>query len=353
VENNKVVATISDLDEGTVLGTVEYTKEGFELVGWKDLSGNEVPASTKIVEDLTLVPVWKEAEEQPEPTEGISFTHSVTLSENLNLNYYFSGLKEGTDAKDYTVRVTFNGQTKSYNLAADTALDDYGYGEEYKLVAATIYAFQMTLPVKVEVEYNGEVIATDDYSVQQYFESRLEKSTDEAFRNVCKAALDYGANAQLYFKEDTGNLANKNSNPSNTLTATRPTNVKATAGSVEAIDPSTVSRSLIFGSETSIKVYFKLKEGAKIEDLSFTCKGFNVTEPVQEGSEYSVKITGIRSFELYKDFDLVISQGSSSMTVTYSPYAYANSKWESTTANLANLVKAMVAYGNAAKAIWG
>ena len=296
------------------------------------------------VAELTLAPFVYEGDFQ--------YSRSLTLKDNINVNFYFSDLADGTAAEDYDIVVTFNGVTTTYNLASDAVLGEYGYGPEYKLVVAQAFAYDMTKEISLSFRYNGVEFDSTTYSVQTYFLNQLEKSTKEDYRALYKAGLDYGANAQLYFNVDVDNLANATTNPDNVVSAVRPENVKSTTGSVPAIDASSVSRSLICGSETSIKVYFCLNENYSIDELGFACDGYQVTQPVLNGSEYSVKITGIKSYELYKDFDLVITQGDDAMTVTYSPYAYANAKWESAAPNLAKLVQAMVVYGDAAKAIW-
>ena len=113
-----------------------------------------------------------------------------------------------------------------------------------------------------------------------------------------------------------------------------------------------ITANLIFGSETSIKLYFEYD--GDLSGLTINCNnGKIVTNPIVDtDGRYSVKVTGIRSFELYKDYTITFQVGDETRTVTYSPYTYAASKWDSADADLARLVKALVAYGELARQKW-
>ncbi|MBQ4425744.1 MAG: S8 family serine peptidase [Lachnospiraceae bacterium] len=287
----------------------------------------------------------------------VGYTATVTMQENFNLNLYIRNVKD-EDAANFDVKWTFDGAEYEANLGELKKQSD----GRFKIQLAKVFSYQMTKPFEIVVTYLGVEIKTIDYSIQKYFENRLKADNEsDEMKAVYKAALDYGASAQLYFDgksyaggtydTDVEHLANANSNPDNTITATKPNNASAKSGSVTGFTPKTAT--LIFGSETSLKIYF-LFDG-DIADLTVGCdNGKTVTEPVL-GSDgrYSIKLEGIRSYELYKDFVFSFSKGSETATVTYSPYAYAAKKWESSDANEARLVQALVAYGDAARVVWG
>jgi hypothetical protein len=229
----------------------------------------------------------------------------------------------------------------------------------------------MGLPVTITVNVNGDDYITFDYSVKQYFMSQYDNSSSsQALKNMCKAGLDYGAQAQLYFDgksykggiyaTDPANLVNETINPSNTIPDIEPpTGYSPTANISEGFAGiSKVTASLILGSEISIKVYFKYS--GNINGLTFTASRYGdssktkiVTDPVAESNgRYSVKVTGIKSYELYRYFTLTMKDAGGTFTLDYSPYYYAQQHWNNEDTLLANLVRTLVAYGECAKTLW-
>ncbi|MCR5010119.1 MAG: hypothetical protein K6A91_04180, partial [Clostridia bacterium] len=298
--------------------------------------------------------------EVPELT--LKYAATVTMNENFNLNLYVRELPEEYAAA-YTVKWTFDGKSYEQNLGGMEKQTGGQYPGSYKITLATVFSYQMTLPFHIEVFENGteDPVKVIDYSVQTYFERSYNNTSDELFKQIYAAALDYGASAQLYFdgkpysggtyNTDVENLANKNTNPSNTITATKPTNKASKSGSITGM-ADRMTATLIFGSETSIKIYFEYEHD--LGGLTINCNnGKIVTNPIVDtDGRYSVKVEGIRSFELYKDYTITFQVGDETRTVTYSPYTYAASKWDSADADLARLVKALVAYGDLAMQKW-
>ncbi|MCR5010121.1 MAG: leucine-rich repeat domain-containing protein [Clostridia bacterium] len=296
------------------------------------------------------------------------YSATVTMNENFNLNLYVREVPEEL-ASWFTVKWTFDGGSFEQDLSELMPQAGGQYPGSFKVTLANVYSYQMTKPFVIKVYRNGTDAPVKEitYSVQQYFENQYNKTSDALFKKIYGAALDYGAAAQLYFNgmdnpstgqpydTDAGNLANKNTNAAFTINATKPTNKASKSGSITGMDDK-MTATLIFGSETSIKIYFKYS--GDINDLSITAdNGKTVTAP-ELGSDgrYSVKIEGIRSFELYKDFTFTFTAGTGAnaqtRTVTYSPYTYAASKWDNSNADLARLVKALVAYGELARQKW-
>ena len=98
-----------------------------------------------------------------------------------------------------------------------------------------------------------------------------------------------------------------------------------------------------------------------MEDLVISCDNGNaVTDPVlNSDGRYGIKITGLCSYELDKDYQIRFvrmdeaGEAAETFVLTYSPYTYAANKWDSADADSARLMKAFVAYGDAAYAVWG
>lgn len=303
---------------------------------------------------------------EPPQVENIVPTYSatVTMNENFNLNLYVKDLPQQF-ASAFTVKWTFDGKNYEKNLGELSPQTGGQYPGSFKVTLATVFSYEMTKPFVIQVYRQGTEapIKEINYSVQTYFVNQYNKTSDALFKQIYGAALDYGASAQLYFNgqtnpttgqpydTDAGNLANKTTNPSFTISATKPTNKASKSGSITGMGDS-MTATLIFGSETSIKIYFTYS--GNINNMTITAdNGKTVTAP-EQGSDgrYSVKIEGIRSFELYKDYTITFKVGTQTRTVTYSAYAYAASKWDSSNADLARLVKALVAYGELARQKW-
>ena len=296
---------------------------------------------------------------------GLKLSASLTLNDNINVNLFLRDLATGTTIGDYTVIATFDGKTQTIPGSAAT---DVG-GGKYKFTVAEVYSYQMWMPVTITILASGQPIITFDYSVETFFTTAYNNPNNaEAYRDVCKAGLDYGAAAQLYFdgktynggvyEANSGNLVNESTNPGNTFSATQPSGYAASVNVNTLGGISRLSASLILGSEVSIKVYFKY--AGDINTLTFSAarqddsnKTKTVTGPVSEGGGvYSVKITGIKSYELWRYFTLTVTNGSGTFSFNYSPYLYAQMNWDSSDAELAKLVQALVAYGDKAKAMW-
>ena len=298
-----------------------------------------------------------------------AYSATVTMNENFNLNLYVRDIPEEY-ASWFNVVWTFDGGFFEKNLGELTPQTGGQYPGSYKVMLANVFSYQMTKPFDIEVYRKGVEdgpVKEINYSVQKYFVNQYNKTSDALFKQIYGAALDYGAAAQLYFNgmpnpstgqpydTDVNNLANKTTNPDFTINANKPTNKAAKSGAITGMDDK-MTATLIFGSETSIKIYFKYS--GDINGLTITAdNGKTVTAP-ELGSDgrYSVKIEGIRSFELYKDYTITFTAGSGASaetrTVTYSAYAYAANKWNSDDANLSRLVKALVAYGELARQKW-
>ena len=325
---------------------------------------NTYDSDTKIL-TFTATAVFEE-EEYTDTLDidlsSVGYNANLELQENFNVNFYVRNLDEEL-AADVTVKWTFDGETFEQNLGEVTPLED----GRYRIVLAEVFSYQMTKQFEITVEYLGVNIREITYSVQQYFDNRLASNDSDEMKAIYRAALDYGAAAQLYFNGktyeggvydcDVEHLANANSNPDNTITATKPVKQTLKEGSISGFTAK--SASLVLGSNTEIRVSF-LYEG-NIEDLVISCdNGKAVTEPVLGADgRYGITIKGLCSYELCKDYQISFvrvdeaGEAAETFVLTYSPYTYAANKWENADADLARLMQAFVAYGDAAYALWG
>ena len=295
---------------------------------------------------------------------SLGFSANLELKENFNVNFYVRNL-DAEYAPHVTVKWTFDGEAFEQNLGEVTPLAD----GRYKVVLAEVFSYQMTKQIEITVEYLGENIKEVPYSVQKFFDNKLASGDSEGLKAVYRAALDYGAAAQLFFDGktydggvydcDVEHLANANSNPDNIIPeVTKPERKTVKTGSITGFTAK--SASLILGTNTEIRVSF-LYEG-DIEDLVISSNnGKTVTAPELDpkNGRYYVTVKGLCSYELCKDYQISFvrtdeaGEAAETFVLTYSPYTYAANNWESADGNLANLMKAFVAYGDSAYALWG
>ena len=372
-QHNTVLATNVTLNGGTLQGVEQIAVTD---VNDNDLEGVTVLAMEGYTQNSTIPEdfEWVESGTAGKYTlqkvafvGNLKLSASLTLNDNINVNVFARELAEGTTPEDYSIVATFRGQTKTYPLSEATVVTDKGV-TKYKVTVAEVFSYEMGLPVTITVMYLDTELVSFDYSVRDYFTNGIESSTmSESYKKIFRAGLDYGAAAQLYFDgktynngtydTDTAHLVNSEYNASD-ISVEAPTGYAASISGQVPSGLSKLSASLILGSEVSIKVYFKYS--GNVSDLTFTAYRQDndsltktVTAPVPEDSgRYSVKITGIKSYELGKYFTLSISDGSSTFCLNYSPYVYIQSNWNNSDAELADLCHALKKYGDLAKELW-
>ena len=331
---------------------VEHTDDAGNLIDFftgDDIVYDETTGMTTVI--IHHFSELKAYEDVIQEAEGVKYSATLTLNDNTDINFYvkFPSTVTETERNKYSVVATFQGETRTFNLSSMTGTTS-GDTIEYKCASiCTVFSYQMTFPVSIVVKYDGNVIHAYEYSVLKYCTNML-SADDTGLVDLCKALLDYGANAQQYFNgksyyvgdieyaydTDVSNLANKATNASNTISATKPASVMSKSGSIDGI--SDYSASLILGSETSVKFYFS----GDITDCTVKVNDTVVT-PKLNGNKYEVTCSGIKSFNLGKTVTLTITKGDNTVTLNYSPYSYANRNWDN--ASIGKLCQALTAYG--------
>ena len=104
--------------------------------------------------------------------------------------------------------------------------------------------------------------------------------------------------------------------------------------------------SLLLESNTTIRHYFKLDDGASIDDYTFTLDGQSLVPTLKNGYYY-VDITNIVAHKLGEMRTVEVSCGDETLKVIYSPLSYAKlvtDNAENRKDNLLTLVKALYNY---------
>jgi len=297
------------------------------------------------------------------PSEELKFTStSLTLQDDLVINYKVDkSLIDDNGYKTPYVVFNLNGVktvVKKYKVVENKYVFDFTNIIPHQMndtVYATLYA-----------TYNGVVYNSNafEYSVSTYCYNMLEKcSSDEyaEFRTLLVDLLNYGSASQEYMKYKEGNLANAN------LTSEQKEWGTVTDRSLETIqdinhvvidNPTVAWKSA--GLNLSKSIGFRFKFAAE------SIEGLTVKVTTDAGSEWTIKASQFQVTDggyyvhigcmnagqmsdavyvtVYKDGVAV------SNTFKYSIESYAHNKQNDSDETLGALVKAMMKYGDSAKA---
>ena len=298
---------------------------------------------------------------------------SLTLSDNIAVNMYVYNIDPDA-ASMYTVyyQKGEDGQYESVNVE-DMKLGSDG---RYWFVPAQFYSYQMWMPLNIRIEYDDGLgnITSKSFSTSTLkfcTTSINSSSSSEQLIALCKACLDYGANAQLYFngkryydeqgieryyetrvtlEDGSSGLVNDEFNKNNEIVSEKPSDDYKFSYSGKITGLSKFRSSMVLGSETSLK-FTMMGVDETTQVISCTDSKGRTRDfiPLEEESEgvYRFIIPGIKSNELYLNYYFTFRKGEEEMSFTYSPYYYASVNWEGS--EISKLVQAMVAYGNIAR----
>lgn len=271
--------------------------------------------------------------------ESLGNVESWGLNLNDNISVSFK-MNIATPDANAAVRVTVKNSVTNIPVSEVKANGN--------IITVNLAAAQMTDTISLQiVDSQANYSAKYDYTIREYADYLLANSDDENEKNLVKAMLNYGGQAQSYFDYNTGNIASDDiilenqAEPENT-------GKKATvSGSLDGI--AYYGNSLIAESKTTVRYYFSVS--GDINDYSFTCNDKPYTVQ-KKGDYYIVTVDGLCPDDLAEDVTLVVSNGSNSMSVSYSPMVYMERMFhkDSTAADLKTFIKALYNYHLAALA---
>ena len=244
---------------------------------------------------------------------------NITLKDNIGVNFVM------TLAETDVVTATVNGN------AVDCTVTEGKFSIE-------VAAAQMMDEIAISV--NGLSLA-NTYSVRKYADVVLADSTKSDCHELVKNMLVYGGAAQTYFGYNAENLASSGI----TVEADVPTGDAGVEISDNIGVLSFYGATLVHKSKIAVRFYFT----GSTEGLSFTVSGENVDVSEKNGMYY-VEIAGINPPDLGNNVTVVVTDGTDSLSVSYSPLDYMirmYNKVDSTDATKA-VVQALYSYYQAA-----
>ena len=256
---------------------------------------------------LTILPATVFAASETDVLEG----WSITLGDDIGVKFYL-------DSADYAVTATVNGEAVTPAISGNVA-------------TVNVAAAQMTDEIVVTISDGDTVLTQKSYTVCDYIKTLIEGNYDEKLQALAKAALNYGAGAQVYFDHHADTLANAGYETTETVAIPEINTDNMVSGEVSGIR--FYGASLVYNSKIAVRFYFDVT--GDISNYTFSIGN----EPVLKDGLYYVEIDGINPQDYAKETALTVSDGSQEMTVTYSPMYYIGRMYNKTD-KITDLVKA-------------
>ncbi|MBO5078379.1 MAG: DUF4091 domain-containing protein [Oscillospiraceae bacterium] len=251
-------------------------------------------------------------------TLPVSFVHgyNLTLGGRTVINLYLNPEIIGDPSATITVKVEGEKATQTYNLQ-----DLPTNADGYRIVNVKLASGQMNDAVTVTaIPGSGEPMSKV-YSVAGYVKYVLGENYSEDLKQLARDLLHYGAAAQKYFDynaDSEENLANYGIEDTETNTITAP--AKSVEGSVDGV--AIYGASLILRDDTTLRYYLNIT--GDVNDYIFSINGEEAAPRKVSGTgvNYCVQYDGILPNRLGDVYTLIISKGSDTMAVNYSPTVY-------------------------------
>ena len=249
----------------------------------------------------------------------------VSLTDKIGINLYIPKTdSHGSLTADYTINCSaYNGKLSELQTKYVSSEEEY-----YFIQIGEFAAKEMTDDVEVIIfNQSGAEVHRATYSIQGYCEDVLNNSSSsDRLKNVCKATLDYGSFAQLYFGYKTGDLANRGEiKNQGILEATVPEFIRI-GGDFEDVS---MKYSLSLQSQVILNCYF-YGEGLTAESFTFDLGDSGASTPtatyIPSMRAWMVQFGGMATSQLGENIKITVTKGSGSGTWTLSPmnYVYRN-----------------------------
>ena len=283
------------------------------------------------------------------PAPKLFTGHTVTLGGDIGVNFYLNPEALEAYAGTKTVKFTVDGKEITVDVPATATADGYK-------VTCNVVAAQMAHKITATLYVDGEAVATDEYSVQEYAEAVYAKPGDyttedkaDALKALAAAMLHYGGEAQTVF--DSALHSHPDRADSNLDEAANYSGVTAdavaaaisgTASNLNAVATQLGAKfytsSLLYLSQNTLRLYFTRN------DDSFDPALF---DGVRSDYYYYVQKADIPAAELDDQQSFTLGNG----TINFSALDYVKAVLNSDmTPAQKNLAKSLFLYNQAANA---
>ena len=252
----------------------------------------------------------------------------ITLTDGIAVKYYAT---LGADVTEATA--TFESETAALNATVKGEKSGDKWVFCYNEV--TPQYIDATLSVKV----NGET-KVENYSVLTYLNTIINGNYAEAEKTVAKDLVYYGEAAKAY--KFCGTVA---ATPGTAYAGESKMNL----GTKFADDTRIYSATVVFDTLPAITFGFKkASETAKV-----SVDGKDVTNELAKGENgvYTYTLTGIYAIDFDKQYNVVLTDGENTQTLSYSINDYAARMQNSENEAMKTLAKALYCYGAGAEAL--
>lgn len=307
------------------------------------------------------------AEYASESPEVSLYGRSITLKDNIDVNYYME-MSDSVFEHDAYLEFKIGGQT--YKLNAYDAAEVNENGKTLYKFSCPVNAAQMSDTIETRIVIDNNTEQEYSYSVKEYASELLSKSNEYPAETVklVKALLNYGTAAQTFFKYNTDKPANGILSDADKAVDAADFDaykavIKADSANGQNDGLSYYGSSLICKSEMTVRHYFILDNGSDINNYKFSyidADGYEVSltpKKASDGGVYCVDISGIMACSLNKNYVCRVTGMDNSQTIEldYGPlsYAYSVANSKDSSKELKNLMNALYMYSEMASKVNG
>ena len=311
------------------------------------------------IENVSVVPV---------PEFNFS-QYSLSVANNLTLNFGLdSDLVNGGYFTNIYAVFTIAGNTvkvDKYNVKIDKYNEYANPKYEFSLVDINPNQMNDTVTAQLFGEHDGKEVSSDikTVTIANYLYKLLDTEESAKLKTLVVDMLNYGASAQIYTNRNTDNLANAKLTDEQKAfgTAEKPELKKITNTKDQVIDNPTVSwetAGVTLKNAVTLRFGFKVEDDNNINDLYVKITaGSPANIPADKfikkaDGSYYVELDDIHATELSDGVFVTVYNRKDkkpvSNTLRYSVESYAYTMQNSSDTKLADLVIALMKYGNSA-----
>ena len=263
---------------------------------------------------------------------------NISLDDALSVAFYLQIAEQAVPAGQISIQI---GEEETLLNISELSPNIDGY----YVVTQKVPAAQMNDQIVIQVIDGESASQPQSFSVRRYCDTILEEESYSQYHQLVKALLNYGAMAQIYFGNNTQNLAN------NGITGTENVEVPKTVEEIKYIDNipglSLYGVKLVYRDRIAVRYYFE----GDVTDCTFTANGLSYAIVAKDGMYY-MEVADILPQDLDQPITLTVTDGKgNTLLVTYNPMDYIVRMREKGSQKLCDLLKALYNYHLAAKAL--